>query len=121
MVQGTQLWSSTRVKTVIEPSVRAFLNKWGSIPGAAINYALRATFPDLQRLSPPIDLRYLAELRNVGSIKTLEMPVDGTISFSEGRYLIELNRAHSKARRRFTCGHEIGHTFFLEKIGRAHV
>jgi Zn-dependent peptidase ImmA (M78 family) len=99
---------------VTEPAVVAFLKKWGKIPEAAIQNALRSAFPALQQVSPPVNLMKLAGLRNVSSIKTVDLNVDGMISQIEGRYIIELNKSHSHERRRFTCAHELGHTFFLE-------
>jgi hypothetical protein len=99
---------------VNEPAVIEFLKKWGSLPEAAIRNALMSSFPDLQQLSPPIDLVKLATLRNVLSIKSVDLPMDGMIAVTQGGYVIELNKYHTNERQRFTCAHELGHTFFLE-------
>jgi Zn-dependent peptidase ImmA (M78 family) len=81
--------------------------------------AIRAAFPDLQSMPPPIDVSHLARQRNVVSIKELPLAVDGTISRTfEGEYFIELNQSHARTRMRFTCAHEIGHTFFMELDGQ---
>jgi Zn-dependent peptidase ImmA (M78 family) len=81
----------------------------------AITEALRAAFPNLQQLSPPIRLGRLAALRSVTDIVTKSLTCDGIISAaSKGTYLIEVNRDQSETRRRFTIAHELGHTFFFD-------
>ena len=97
-----------------ESAVIEFLKRWGKLPGFAIRNALSCTFPDLQQLSPPVDLAKLAAVRNVLSIKSVDLPIDGMIEVAQGGYFIELNKSHTSERQRFTCAHELGHTFFLE-------
>ncbi len=97
-----------------ESAVIEFLNKWGKPPEFAIRNALSSTFPDLQQLPPPVDLVKLATVRNVKSIKSVDLAIDGMIAVDHGGYVIELNKSHTTERQRFTCAHELAHTFFLE-------
>lgn len=97
-------------------AVEKLCDKWGvKTPERAIIKAIYHTLPELRHVEPPVDIMRLAAKRNVLGIRNVTMALDGTISLlNKNEYVIELNRAHPISRRRFTCGHEIGHTFFLE-------
>lgn len=97
-----------------EYAVIEFLKKWGKQPEFAIRNALSSTFTDLQQLPPPVDLVKLATVRSVRSIKSVDLAIDGMIAVDHGGYVIELNKSHTAERQRFTCAHELAHTFFLE-------
>lgn len=98
-----------------DPALQRLRDRWGFKDAqAAIEYAVRVTFPDLRNAAPPIDLLRLAKQRNVLSIDSVALPADGIISSVEGGYRIQVNRAQSANRRRFTIAHELGHTFFLD-------
>lgn len=87
------------------------------MPELAIRKAVRSAFPELDELEPPVDVKSLASKRGVQRIRTVVMQADGIISLvkgSVGEYLIDLNKSHPESRRRFTCAHEIGHTFFFD-------
>jgi Zn-dependent peptidase ImmA (M78 family) len=101
---------------LIDPLIQKLCARWDvKLPEAAILRAINSTFPGLQSAEPPVDVRSLAKRRGVTSIREIPMTVDGTISLIKGGgYQIELNSRHSESRKRFTCGHEIGHTFFFE-------
>jgi len=100
---------------VSEVVVNKFLRKWGQFPDLAVKDAISRTFPDLYALTPPINLGLLAEMRDVKTIRSVDLSFDGMISVHEtGGYAIELNKSQPTRRQRFTCAHEIGHTFFLE-------
>jgi Zn-dependent peptidase ImmA (M78 family) len=100
----------------MEPLIQKLCSRWRMVlPEAAIIKAVNTAFPGLQKIEPPVDVQALAVMRGVVKVRAVTLAVDGTISLvKEGEYLIELNKAHSENRRRFTCGHEIGHTFFFE-------
>jgi hypothetical protein len=84
-------------------------------PQLALKEALNAAFPELQQLVPPISVNRLAGFRNVARISERDLNCDGLISrTSTGHYLVEVNRDHAEARRRFTVAHEIAHTFFFD-------
>jgi Zn-dependent peptidase ImmA (M78 family) len=97
------------------PAVSRLCETWGSMsPNVAIRKAVEQTFPELSRTSPPVDVRRLAAKRGI-CVMAKRMPFDGTISrLRGGGYVVALNRAQSEARQRFTCAHEIGHTFFFD-------
>lgn len=100
----------------MEPLIQKLCSRWEmKLPEAAIIKAVNSTFPELQKIEAAVDVKRLAARRGVINVREVTLPVDGTISLiKEGGFLIELNKAHSENRRRFTCGHEIGHTFFFE-------
>jgi Zn-dependent peptidase ImmA (M78 family) len=84
-------------------------------PEGAITKALYSSFPELARAKAPVDMSALAVKRGIVNIKLIEMQADGMIFLrKQGGYEVKLNSAHSINRRRFTLGHEIGHTFFFE-------
>jgi hypothetical protein len=100
---------------VSEPALERLCDRWGFKDAqAAIEFAVRVTFPELRNAIPPIDLLGLAKRRNVLSIDAVALTADGIISSVEDGYRIQVNRAQSANRRRFTIAHELGHTFFLE-------
>jgi len=66
-------------------------------------------------MTPPIDVTALASKRNIQEIREVRMEMDGKIlRVAGGGYRVEVNAAHSAPRKRFTCAHEIGHTFFFD-------
>jgi Zn-dependent peptidase ImmA (M78 family) len=101
---------------MIEPAVEKLCDRWRTkSPETAIIWAIGAAFPQLNAVQPPINLAELAKKRNVVSVKTRKLSVDGSISLlDDGGYVIELNENLSLSRRRFTFAHELGHTFFLD-------
>lgn len=85
------------------------------VPEAAIVEAVKSAFPQLKQLPPPIQIRPLALARNITRIVPARLNVDGIISSTDaGTFTIQVNQQHSEVRRRFTCAHEIAHTFFFE-------
>lgn len=101
------------------PSVITLCNRWGSqIPELAIIKAINSTFPGLKMTKPPIDVYRFATQREI-TIRYKKMTQDGIIfKIQGGGYQVELNKDHSEVRRRFTCAHEIGHTFFFNANDR---
>ncbi|MGH8659891.1 MAG: ImmA/IrrE family metallo-endopeptidase [Gammaproteobacteria bacterium] len=95
-----------------------FSRYWGAPhPVIAMERAIDAAFPDLDRMQPPIDLRKLGERRG---IKVVERPIDadGLIFRAEDEgYVVVLNTRAQEERRRFTLAHEIAHTFFFDAEG----
>lgn len=96
-------------------AVAKFFARWESrIPEFAINRAVYSTFPELKRLTPPIDPFAIAISHGI-QIIPVQMEYDGVLSRSEaGGYMIELNKSHPNTRKRFTVAHELGHTLFLD-------
>ncbi len=95
--------------------IRKLCDRWDTdSPKIAITRAVSHAFPELQDIQARVNVRALAS-RRCATVKNATMVLDGTISsIGQGRYLIQLNRAHPESRRRFTCAHEIGHTFLFE-------
>ncbi len=60
----------------------------------------------------PVDMRMLASFRGVAEIVATDQREPGCVYFDGERLVIRTRRADSEERRRFTIGHEIGHTFF---------
>lgn len=84
-------------------------------PEMAIDEALKASFPDLQDLAPPVGLSRLAAARGVLDILRRNLDCDGVISeTAKGSYIIQVSRNHAQTRTRFTIVHELGHTFFFD-------
>jgi Zn-dependent peptidase ImmA (M78 family) len=84
-------------------------------PVVAIHNAIKAAFPDLEQMTPPIDPYMLAKRRGIKQVSVGDIETDGCMSTtSNGDYIVELNAAHPETRRRFTLAHEIGHTFFFD-------
>jgi Zn-dependent peptidase ImmA (M78 family) len=98
------------------PIVSDLCSRWHArAPHFAIRRAVTSTFDGLDRLPLPIQLGPLAYQRNIIRIVPSQIPVDGIISSADGKtFRIEVNRDHGPERQRFTCAHEIGHTFFFE-------
>lgn len=68
----------------------------------------------LPSLRCPIPLEPLAEARGIKRIAAIRLDSDGFL-FNDGTNLIiYVNSRLSKARQRFTCAHEIGHTYFKQ-------
>ncbi|MGH8606078.1 MAG: ImmA/IrrE family metallo-endopeptidase [Gammaproteobacteria bacterium] len=85
-------------------------------PVVAIQNAIKAAFPDLEQIRPPIDPYVLAKRRGI-DVRIREIEADGFISqTSNGDYIVELNVADPETRRRFTLAHEIAHTFFFDLL-----
>ncbi|MDQ3816060.1 MAG: ImmA/IrrE family metallo-endopeptidase [Acidobacteriota bacterium] len=99
-----------------DPLIQKFCDRWGiKFPEEAIKKAIRFTFPNLQEVKLPVDVKRLAYERGVLQIRSTAMQADGIISLKDGGgYLIDVNKSHPENRRRFTIAHEIGHTFFFD-------
>lgn len=104
----------------LSPLLKKFCSHWGSnSPEFAIVQAVKATFPELKDASPPIDPFRLALHRKVKEIISADIKADGEISLtSDSSYVIHLNAKHPETRKRFTVGHEIGHTLFFDLEGQ---
>ncbi len=61
----------------------------------------------------PINLQLLASLQDIRKISEEEMPEAGKlIPLAKGGLIVHLRASDSKERKKFSLGHEIGHTFF---------
>lgn len=103
------------------PAIQKLCEVWGwPWPENAMVTAVRATFPELLKMPPPVDIGFLAARRSIVRVREVSMKLDGRILRTPGGgYQVEVNAAHSKERRRFTCAHEIGHTFFFDLGGES--
>ena len=97
-------------------AIRKLCETWGwPWPENAMISAVRSTFPELRIMKPPTDVAALAAKRNIREIREVRMEMDGKIlRIAGGGFRVEVNAAHTGPRKRFTCAHEIGHTFFFE-------
>ncbi|MGH8554247.1 MAG: ImmA/IrrE family metallo-endopeptidase, partial [Gammaproteobacteria bacterium] len=100
----------------MSPVEESLCRRWNARhPVVAIQNAIKAAFPDLEQMLPPIDPYLLAKRRGIKQVSIREIETDGFMSqTSNGDYIVELNAAHPEARRRFTLAHEIAHTFFFD-------
>jgi len=64
--------------------------------------------------SPPFDPSRLAVFRNVKEIKHVPLEGDGALITLRDGFVIKINQNLSDVRKRFTCAHEIAHTFFFD-------
>lgn len=72
----------------------------------------RELLSSLPSLCCPVPLEPLAKARGIQRIAVIKLDSDGFL-FKDGTNLIMyLNSQLTSARRRFTCAHEIGHTYF---------
>jgi hypothetical protein len=96
-------------------SVELLCSQWGtSRPQAAMVRAIYRAFPDLADLKLPIDIRALAGRRGIIINETM-LATDGRLSpLDGGGYLAEIEKTAREERKRFTCGHEIGHTLLFD-------
>ena len=63
-------------------------------------------------LRVPIQLGPLAGTRGIDTIRTIPLSSDGFLAREGSRLVIYINERLPSARQRFTCAHEIGHTYF---------
>ena len=71
---------------------------------------------ELKAITPPVDLSRFLRARSIVQVSHVDMPEDGALyALDSVRLAVDLRRANSEARNRFTCGHEIAHTFFLDR------
>jgi len=72
----------------------------------------RELLSSLPSLSCPVPLEPLAKARGIKRVTAIKLESDGFL-FNDGTNLIlYVNSQLSEPRRRFTCAHEIGHTYF---------
>jgi len=63
---------------------------------------------------PPFDPSRIGTLRRVNEIKYVPLEKDGVLMAVQDGFLIKINENLSDVRKRFTCAHEIAHTFFFD-------
>jgi hypothetical protein len=65
---------------------------------------------------PPVDLKAFLSARSILQTQKVAMKEDGILyALDESRLAVDLKGSNSEARDRFTCAHEIGHTFFIDR------
>lgn len=100
---------------------KRFRQHWGErTASGAARKALEAMIPGAALASIPINVEAAAKFVGIEQIVQGELPgVDGLLSLtSSGTYLVTLSRKQSRARKRFTLAHEIGHLVVLNSVGR---
>jgi Zn-dependent peptidase ImmA (M78 family) len=88
----------------------------------AIDARIAQVLSEAKIYEPPIDLDLIAQHLNV-PIHSEPLPKDisGFLHRDGTKALIVVNSKHSKARRRFTIAHELGHLIFDHKPDQVHV
>jgi len=79
--------------------------------GQARKYA-EELLASLPTLSCPVPLEQVAIARGIKRIVKAKLDSDGFLFKDRRGFAIYVNRILSEARHRFTCAHEIGHTYF---------
>jgi len=70
--------------------------------------------------APPFLPERLAPLQGIKSIIKADLgKLSGLLSPLRDGFELKINATHSPERQNFSCAHEIGHTFFLDKDGQA--
>src|SRR5882672_2854123 len=65
---------------------------------------------------PPTDLKAFLSARSILQTQKVAMKEDGVLyALDANRLAVDLKGSNSEARDRFTCAHEIGHTFFIDR------
>ncbi len=102
------------------PSVTALWQKVGeSTPQAAVVKLANELVASTGMTKPPFDHTILAGKRNVTRIREARIKLAAyLVPLENGSYEIVLNSADSRQRQRFSCNHEVGHTFFIEHSPR---
>ena len=87
----------------------------------AMRQLARDALAEVEVVAEPVDLALVASFQGVRAIEVVEMAQAGRLIPEEGGYRIQLNASHSGRKRRFTTGHEIGHTLLPGYQSRPHL
>jgi len=62
--------------------------------------------------SPPVDIEMLATKVGIKEIHKADISIDGFLLPTQGGFVLTINKNSHPIRQRFTCAHEIAHTYF---------
>jgi len=62
--------------------------------------------------SPPVDIEKLATKVGIKEIHKADISIDGFLLPTQGGFVLTINKNSHPIRQRFTCAHEIAHTYF---------
>ena len=97
------------------PSARWLTDVYrGESPSLILTTLTRDLLRDSGQIDPPFDVYRAAQLRRVKKIVNLPLSNDAVLLPVEGGFEIKLNIDDPNVRRRFSCAHEIAHTFFFD-------
>jgi|GEM_PF-2423857 len=83
-------------------------------PADAIVHKVQSLLQIANTFEPPVSPFRIAKYRNVSKILISDLAYDAILEPLADGFLMRLNRNRSLYRRRFSCAHELGHTFFYE-------
>ncbi len=83
-------------------------------PQEAVKARVCALVRQSGRKSPPFSPESIFRFCGIRRIEHSNLAVDGELARDGDGYVIRLNASSPPRRQRFTCAHEIAHTFFLE-------
>lgn len=68
---------------------------------------------------PPADLNTFMKARSILQTRRISMDEDGILyALDDAALAVDLKSSNPESRNRFTCAHEIGHTFFVDKTNK---
>ena len=92
------------------PAAHSLMNAWRtSDPKAAIRASAGVILDDAEIIGAPVDLDRVGSYLGVLVVHRVPMRESGRLTPVGGEYKIELNRAETRGRQRFTHAHEISH------------
>lgn len=95
------------------PAVHALLKRHGADNPVALVETIAHQIVDRSgQQYPPFNPAHMARLCGVKLIRQVSMSQSGRIVPVVGGFVIELNISETRPRKRFTCAHEVAHTFF---------
>ena len=87
-----------------------------SDPHEAIRYLVNELLKQTEITEPCPPMKMVASFRGVRDVVSCEMAQAGRLVPQDSGFLIQVNGRHSEEKRRFSCGHEICHTFFKQAL-----
>lgn len=86
-----------------------------------MQHIARDALTEAEVMTVPVDFDLLASFQGVRAIELVAMAQAGCLIPENGGYRIQVNEAHPLVKRRFTTGHEIGHTLIPAYRRRPHL
>lgn len=97
------------------PAVRWLLERYsGTSPSAILARLMQALLHEGRQYNPPYGVYEIAKYRRVTKILRAELSHDALLIPVANGFLLKLNKAQPAVRLRFSCAHELAHTFFYD-------
>ncbi len=103
---GKRMWTSASVRSLLAKSDT-------SDPVEAMRARAAALIAQCEFERPPINHEMVASFRGIEAVQPIEMKQAGLlVPIGPGQFHVFVNARDSKGRQRFSCDHEVSHTFF---------